>query len=156
MKKTIIILLAILNCQLLFSQSNPGDNIAYKVKREAFNNSKIDDYAQFLTDYLGPRLAGSKLMTRSEQLVADELKQLGLDGVRVEKAMDFPKGGWDNVKTYAAMTFPYYTHFFALPKAWSGSTNGLVKSDVILLDIEKEEDLEKFIGKLNVKIVLYP
>jgi hypothetical protein len=54
------------------------------------------------------------------------------------------------------MTDPYYNHFMATPKAWSGSTNGLVKGEVIFLDIKTPEDIANYKGKLAGKIVLMP
>lgn len=156
MIKISTIFLVILYSTTLFGQTNPGDELAYRVKREAFNNSSMEEYAQFTTDYLGGRLAGSKQMTRAELLIADKLREMGLQDVKIEKASDFSKGGWDNIRTYAAMTAPYYCNFYCLSKAWTGSTNGLIKGDVILLEIEKEEDLKSYKGKLKDKIVLYP
>ena len=84
------------------------------------------------------------------------MEEIGLQNVRIEVARDFTRGGWDNLKTYAALTAPYYTPFACNPVAWTGSTNGLVKSEVILLDVKAEADLEKYKGKLAGKIVLMP
>ena len=115
---------------------------AYKVKNEAFSHSQMDELAQFMTDELGSRLAASQMKLRSEKMVMEKLKELGLSNVRTEFAYDFEKGGWDNEKTYVAMTQPYYCSFAANPKAWSGSTNGLVKGECILLDVTEKADLE--------------
>jgi hypothetical protein len=54
------------------------------------------------------------------------------------------------------MTSPYYANFASNPVAWTGSTNGLIKGTVVLLDVTKEEDLAKFKGQLAGKIVLVP
>ena len=136
-------------------QSLPAD-IAFKIKREAFQNSQVEALSFYLSDFAGPRLAASKLCERGEVLTKDKLVELGFSNVRIEKAADFPRGGWDNLKTYAAMTAPYYCHFMATAKAWSGSTNGLVKGEVIVLDINTTEDIDKYKGKLGNKIVLMP
>jgi hypothetical protein len=84
------------------------------------------------------------------------MEELGFQNVRIEAARDFNRGGWDNLKTYAAMTAPYYVNFACNPVAWTGSTNGLVKGEVVLLDIRSESDLDKYKGKLSGKIVLIP
>lgn len=140
----------------LQAQISQPDEMAYKVKDAAFNQSQIDSIAQFMTDELGPRLAASKMKLRAEQLVVDKLKSYGFDNVRVEYATDFSKGGWDNEKNYVAMTAPYYCSFAANPKAWSGSTDGLVKAQCILLEATDTADLAKYKGKLGGKIVLMP
>ena len=139
-----------------FAQQTLSEELVFNIKREAFQNSQIEALAFYLTDYAGPRLAASKLCERAEVLTQDKFAELGFSNPRIEKAADFPRGGWDNLKTYAAMTAPYYSHFMATPKAWSGSTNGLVKGEVVLLNINTEEDINKYKGKLAGKIVLMP
>lgn len=130
--------------------------IAFEIKREAFRNSGMEELAEWMTDFLGPRLVASKMGARAENLMKEKFTQMGLSNARIEFARDFPKGGWDNVKTYAAMTAPYYCNFPANPKAWSGSTQGLVRGEVVLIEVKKEGDLDKYKGKLAGKIVLMP
>ena len=138
------------------AQQTPPLEMAYRIKNEAFNNSKADSLAQFITDYLGPRLAASDLKVRAEQLVVDRLKEMGYDNAHIEKASDFEKGGWDNKRNYVAMTAPYYTAFASTPKAWSGSTDGLVTGECVVVDINNTDELKKHSGKLKGKIILLP
>jgi hypothetical protein len=140
----------------LNAQTRLPDEIAYKIKNEAFSNSKVEETAQWLTDFLGPRLSASKNGLRAEAFVKDKLTEIGLSNVRREFAVSFAKGGWNNEKTYIAMKSPYYTAFSATPKAWSGSTDGLVKGEAVYLNVENEADIEKYKGKLGGKIVLSP
>ncbi len=157
MKKSILLLVAIFMANAAsFAQTCLPNDIAYRVKNEGFANSKLEEIAQFMTDDLGPRLAASQLKLRSEQMVVDKLAELGLTNPRVEFASEFTKGGWDNQMNYVAMTEPYYCSFAANPKAWSGSTNGLVSGECVLVDIQSKADIEKYRGKLNGKIVIMP
>jgi hypothetical protein len=84
------------------------------------------------------------------------MEDMGLQNVRIEEARDFSRGGWDNLKAYAAMTEPYYANFACNPVAWTGSTKGSVKTDVVLMNVQTEADLENYKGKLAGKIVLMP
>lgn len=129
---------------------------AYKIKNEAFRNSQLDELAEWMTDFMGSRLVASKQYVRAAELIRTRMTEMGLKNARIEVAMEFPKGGWDNLKTYAAMTAPYYCNFAANPKAWSGSTPGPVKGEVVLLDIKTPEDVDSYRGKLEGKIVLMP
>lgn len=139
------------------AQNAISDELAFRIKNEAFANSQLDELAEFMTDELGSRLAASQQKLRSERLVVERLTQMGLANARAEWAMDFNKGGWDSQKNYVAMTYPYYCSFSANPKAWTGSTNGLVKGEVVLVDqLKSEADIEKYRGKLSGKIVLMP
>jgi hypothetical protein len=139
-----------------YAQKRLPDEVAYKIKNEAFYNSKIEATAQWLTDFLGPRLTASKNGQRAETLMKDKMTEFGLSNARQEFAVKFIRGGWENEKTYIAMTVPYYTAFAATPRAWSGGTNGLVSGDAVYLNVTKEEDLAQYKGKLSGKIVLMP
>ncbi|MFZ0283294.1 MAG: M20/M25/M40 family metallo-hydrolase [Bacteroidales bacterium] len=142
---------------ILLSQTEKVDlGMVNKIKQEGMRNSRIEELAFGLTDLTGPRLTGSTGGTRGNEWAKKTMEELGFQNVRIEEARDFTRGGWDNLKTYAAMTAPYYSNFACNPVAWTGSTKGAVKADVILLDVKSETDLEKYKGKLNGKIVLMP
>ncbi|MDR1779346.1 MAG: M20/M25/M40 family metallo-hydrolase [Tannerella sp.] len=138
------------------AQTRLPDEIAYRIKGEAFSNSKVEEMSQWLTDFLGPRLTASKNGFRAEELMQEKMTQMGLSNARREFAIKFARGGWNNEKTYIAMTKPYYCSFTSSPVAWSGGTNGLVEGDVVLLNVKTEKDIDSYRGKLSGKIVLMP
>ena len=156
MKKLLFTLAACTMCATGFAQQRPADEWAYKVKSEAFNNSQVEKLAQFMTDNMGSRLAASQMKLRAEKMMVQRLNEMGFQGVKTESVWNFENGGWDVEKTYAAMTAPYYCAYTVNPLAWSGSTNGLVKGECVLLDVKTAADLDKYRGKLAGKIVLMP
>ncbi|MGA1977282.1 MAG: M20/M25/M40 family metallo-hydrolase [Bacteroidales bacterium] len=131
-------------------------SMIYKIKQEEQKNSKIEDIIFGLIDSTGPRLTGSTGFNHAAEWARKKMTEYGFQNVRIEEARDFGRGGWDNLKTYAAMTSPYYVNFACNPVAWTGSTNGLIKGEVVILDIKAESDLDKYKGKLAGKIVLMP
>jgi carboxypeptidase Q len=151
-----LVILFILPTWLLAQSENVDLGMIYKIKQEGLKNSAIEDLAFWLTDYAGPRLTASTGYNRGNELAKKKMEELGFQNVRIEEAKDFVRGGWDNLKTYAAMTAPYYSNFACNPVAWTGSTNGIVKGEVVLLDVKTESDLDKYKGKINGKIVLMP
>jgi hypothetical protein len=157
-KRTLAIFLFMASAPLvLLSQTENVDlGMIYKIKQEGLRNSGIEEMAFWLTDYVGPRLTGSTGNNRGNEWAKKKMEELGLQNVRIEPVRDFTRGGWDNLKAYAAMTAPYYNSFACNPVAWTGSTNGLVKGEVVLMDAKTEADLEKFKGKLSGKIVMMP
>ncbi|MBG0858307.1 MAG: M20/M25/M40 family metallo-hydrolase [Bacteroidales bacterium] len=157
-KKISISMLLVLFMPLwLFSQTENVDlSMIYKIKQEGSLNSKIEDLAFWMTDYTGSRLTGSTGSTRGNEIAKKKMEELGFQNVRIEPAREYNRGGWDNLKTYAAMTAPYYINFACNPVAWTGSTNGPVKGEIVLMDVRTESDLEKYKGKLNGKIILMP
>lgn len=156
MRKIALTWVATLCLATAFGQNSLSEDVAYRVKAEGLGQSQIEALSEFMTDELGSRLAASQMKLRAEKMVVDKLNELGLSNARTEFAADFAKGGWDNEKNYVAMTVPYYCSFAANPKAWSGSTQGLVKGECVLLDIQSTADFDKYRGKLAGKIILMP
>ena len=155
MKKLIIGAIAVfLLSGIAVAQQALPENLAYKIKNEGFQRSQIEALSYWMTDYMGDRLTASQKWERSEVLAIEKLKALGFSNVRSEVAADFPRGGWDNEKTYVAMTAPYYIHFFGNPRAWTGSAT--VKGEVVYYNPQTLEELNNFKGKLAGKIVLMP
>jgi len=150
------LLIMVLPVSLLAQTEKVDLAMIYKIKQEGLRNSAIEDLAFGFTDLTGPRLTGSTGGARGNEWAKKKMEELGFQNVRIEEAGDFSRGGWDNLKTYAAMTAPYYSNFACNPVAWTGSTPGLVKSEVILLEARSEADLEKYKGKLSGKIVMMP
>jgi len=141
----------------IFSQSEKVDlEMIYKIKQMGLNNSNIEDLVFWMTDFAGPRLVGSTGNSRANDWARKKMEEIGLRNVRIDQAAGNTRGGWDNLKCYAAMTEPYYVNFACNPVAWTGSTNGVIRSEVILIDVREENDLEQFRGKLSGKIVLLP
>jgi len=153
---TALIVMFMMPAVLLSQNENIDLGMIYKIKQEGLKYSQIEELAFGLTDLTGPRLTGSSGMTRGNEWAKKKMEELGFQNVRIEPAAEFEKPGWDNLKTYAAMTAPYYANFACNPVAWSGSTNGVVKSTVVYVDIKAEEDFDKYKGNLSGKIVLLP
>ncbi len=151
-----LLMMFVLPAALMSQTENIDLSMIYKIKQEGLKYSQIEELAFGLTDLTGPRLTGSSGMTRGNEWAKAKMEELGFQNVRIEAASEFSKPGWDNLKTYAAMTAPYYANFACNPVAWTGSTNGLVKGEVVLVDIKAEADIEKYKGKVAGKIVLLP
>jgi carboxypeptidase Q len=150
-------LLLLLFLQLTFAayaQQEPVNlDMIHKIKQEGLKNSKVMETALYLTDVSGPRLAASPGLKRANSWAVKQLAEWGLQNARTEAWGDFGRG-WEIEKSYLAMTAPYYQHMIATPKAWTPGTNGAVKGDVVVIDVTKEEDLQKYKGKLKGNIVL--
>ena len=152
--KRIITLSLILIFPLLASAQEKIDyDVISKIKKEGLENSQIEKIAMYLTDVSGPRLSNSPGLERASEWAMEEMKKWGMKNIDLEPWGEFGKG-WEVERSYIAMTKPYYMPFIAFPKAWTGSTNGEIKGEVILVDIQTEEDMEKYRGKLNGKIIL--
>jgi len=125
-----------------------------KLREEGLNHSKVMETAFYLTDVAGPRLAGSPGLKRAQEWAVSQLKSWGCENAKLESWGKFGKG-WEVQKNYAAITVPYYHAIIAIPKAWTPSTNGLIKSDVVLVKADTITDLDRYSGKLANKIVIF-
>jgi hypothetical protein len=150
--KYLLLILAIAFSFPLTAQVNSD---IQSIREQGFDNSSLREMAIQLTDGIGPRLSGSQGFTKSIEWAVETLKNMGINTARLEPWGDFGNG-WQMEKFYAAMTKPYYQPIIAVPRAWTGSTSGLVKADVILVVANTFDDLEKYKGRLYNKIVITP
>ncbi|PAW92436.1 peptidase M28 [Mucilaginibacter sp. MD40] len=125
-----------------------------KIREEGLNHSKVMETAFYLTDVSGPRLANSPGLKRAQAWAVNQLKTWGMANAKLEPWGKFGKG-WEVQKNYAAITVPYYHAIIAIPKAWTPGTNGLIKSEVVLLKADSVAELDKYKGKLAGKIVIF-
>jgi carboxypeptidase Q len=126
-----------------------------KIKDEGMNRSKVMETAFYLTDVCGPRLANSEGLARANNWTKKRLTEYGLVNANVEPWGDFGRG-WDIDKSYVAMTAPYYHSLIGVPKAWTPSTAGTLRKQVVVVRATTEADLAKFKGQLRDKIVVLP
>ncbi|WP_345949514.1 M20/M25/M40 family metallo-hydrolase [Mucilaginibacter sp. PAMB04274] len=155
MKKTLLFLLLTASISLSAAAQEAVDQaIVQKIRNEGLKNSQVMKTAFYLTDVAGPRLSGSPGLKNAQNWAVKELQSYGLVNAKLEPWGKFGKG-WQVNKNYAAITVPYYHAIIAIPKAWTSSTKGLIKGDVVLVKVDTLTDLAKYKGQLGGKIVVF-
>ena len=156
MKRSFSILLVLFISCMAVSQTEVADtNIIAKIKDETYNRSQVMNHAFYISDVSGPRLTWSPGYDRAAEWTLNEFKKWGLQNVHKEEWAPLGKS-WDIVRSYVAIKSPYYQSIAATPKAWSGSTNGLVVADVMLVSAKDSADfVKKYAGKLKGKILIF-
>jgi carboxypeptidase Q len=147
----LLLLCAAVLC-LSFKGDKPDLQMVTKIKKEGFENSKVMATLYKLTDVIGPRLTGSSGMKHAEKWAKKQLEEWGLENAAIEPWGGFGKG-WEIQKSYLAMTTPYYQPLIAVPKAWTPGTEGLIKADAVMINMDNDS-LEKFNGRLKGKIAV--
>ena len=156
----VLLLAALLFLLSLPLQAGPGTTtetvdleMVTRIRQEGFRNSKVMDTLSELTDRIGPRLTGSPNMKKANEWTRDQLSSWGLTNAHLEPWGPFGRG-WANESVFIRMVAPDTTPLLAMPQAWTPSTNGLVRGEVIKVNPQTKEDLDKLKGQLAGKIVL--
>ncbi len=124
-----------------------------KIKEEGMKHSQVMDTLSYLTDVPGARLTGSPNIRAAQEWAKQKLAAWGLQNAHLEAWGPFGRG-WSLEGFSANLTKPNYAPLIAYPKAWSPSTNGVVRGQPVFFDTKTEADLDKYKGKLKGAIVL--
>ena len=123
-----------------------------RIRQEAFHDSQVMQTLGELTEDVGPRLTNSPGMDRANAWAKAKLEGWGLDNVHDEAFADFGRG-WEFGSAGIEMLAPRRLPLYALPKAWTAGTGGVVEGEAMHAKLEKAADLEKFRGKLRGKVL---
>ena len=128
-------------------------SVVHQIKDEAFQNTKVMDTMFQLTDVYGPRLTNSPQFRAAGDWAVKQLKEFGLDNVKLEKWGPFGRG-WAYTSYSGYIDDPEYQPLIGYPLAWTPGTDGPLTAEAVLAPIRTEADLEQYKGKLRGKMVL--
>ncbi len=123
------------------------------IKDEALKHSEVMQTLSYLTDVYGPRLTWSPEYKQAAQWASGKLKEWGLQDVHFENWAPLGKG-WTLKKFSAQVLGPRAFPLIAYPKAWSPSTDGPVRGELVYFKVGSESEFDKFKGKMKDAIVL--
>jgi carboxypeptidase Q len=141
-----------------YEQPQPAkENVDYtmydRIRDEGLHHSHVMEFASALVDGIGPRLTGSPNLRRANEWTRDQLTAMGCVNAHLEDWGEFGMG-WQQINTWVRMSSPDTAVFIAQAAPWSPSSNGTVNGGAVWMDVKKEEDLEKYKGKISGKIIL--
>jgi carboxypeptidase Q len=153
--RLIAILLMVLVVLPLAAQAPSQSDLSaiYQIKDEGLNHSQVMDTMSYLTDVYGPRLTNSPGIKQAAEWATTKMKEWQLANVHLEPWGPFGRG-WSNERFSAQVISPRPFPLIAYAKAWTPGTNGPVTAEAVWALIQKEEDIEKYRGKLKGKFVL--
>jgi carboxypeptidase Q len=128
-------------------------NMYQRIREEGIAQSHVMEFASGLMDGIGPRLTGSPNMKRANEWTRDRLTAMGCANAHLEDWGEFGMG-WQQLNSWVRMTSPDTAVFIAQAAPWSPPTNGAIHGDAVYVEIKKEEDMQKYRGKLAGKVVL--
>jgi carboxypeptidase Q len=133
-----------------------GDSVAETdkkiVEQVKADEDQIKKDLTYLTTNIGPRLTGSSQLEQASHWTEEQFKKIGIENTHLES---WPiANSWMRGIATGRVTAPVTHELTLATLGWSPATNGTVKGEVVGIDAEKAEDLEKYKGKLASKIVL--
>lgn len=123
-----------------------------KIREEGLTRSQVMDHVSWLADVYGPRLTGSPNILHASDWAIKKFTEWGLANAHREY-WRFGRS-WSLVRFHASLIEPAAQPIIGFPDSWSPGTNGLVSGDVVSVAIQREQDFEKYRGKLKGKILL--
>ena len=150
-----IILVLNLSLGLLPAVNDNSDSDMYwRIRQEATENSQVMRLVHQLTDVYGPRLTGSPTFRAACEWALDQLRLWGLQNAHIEP-WDFGHFGWTNDSYSVRVVSPYKELLDARVIAWTPSTKGLSKAEVVQIippERPTAERLEAYLNSVKDKV----
>ena len=156
MKKRITAAVVIcLLCGLgLIADDAIDSDMNWKIRREETDHSQIMRLVHRLTDVYGPRLTGSPNFKAACEWSIEQMKQWGMQNEHLEQ-WDFAHPGWAGDKYSIRVRSPYQDTLDARVVAWTPSTKGAVRAQVVQIDLPArptEESLTNYLNSIVEKV----
>jgi hypothetical protein len=114
--------------------------------------SQTEDLAQYLTDFIGPRLAGSPNLDAAADWALAKYEEWG---VPARKEVYGTWEGWQSGITHVDLVAPRVQTLEAELLAWSPGTDGPMEAEVVVLpEFSSEADAAQWLPSVQGKIVL--
>jgi len=125
-----------------------------RIREEGFKHSHVMEFADALTNGIGPRLTGSPDMKKANEWTRDTLTKVGLENAHLEDWGEFGMG-WQQVNTWGRIISPDPEPIWLQAAPWSPATNGPLTGEALYISIADIKDMDKYKGNLKGKIVLF-
>ncbi|MDH3529069.1 MAG: M20/M25/M40 family metallo-hydrolase [Acidobacteriota bacterium] len=133
-----------------------------RIRDEAMNNSQVLKTLHFLTDVYGPRLTGSPKLVKAGKWAMKQMDEWGFDKTEMDP-WEWGNVGWENDRASGFLISPVKDSLVFEVLAWTPSTKGTVRSDVVRMDLPSGERTQSGIDayfaewkdKVKGKIVLF-
>ena len=128
------------------------DPVIRRMWTEGMEQSQVEGLAQVLTDYIGPRLAGSPNLDAAGDWALSKFREWG---VPARKEQYGSWNGWQFGITHVDLVAPRVQTLEAEVLAWSRGTDGPMEGDVLVIpEFSSEEEANRWLPSVEGKIVL--
>jgi len=126
-------------------------DIEWKIRREAKEGSQILSTLHVLADRYGPRLTGSPNLHAAGEWAAEQMTTWGFENARLEP-WEFGHPGWTNERLTAHIVSPVKDVLTAEVLAWTRGTDGVVRGEVVQIDLPRlptQEELDGYLATIE-------
>jgi len=123
-----------------------------QILSEVRDHSEAMQNSEYLGDSIGPRLTGSPQLKQANEWTAAKFREYGLTNVHLEPWTI--AHSWTRGTAHARIVSPTEHPLTIASAGWAPGTAGAVRGPVVYVDIKKDEDFEKYRGKLKGAIVI--
>ena len=128
------------------------DPVIRQMWAEGMEQSQVESLAQILTDYIGPRLAGSPNLEAAGDWALSKFQEWG---VPARKEQYGTWEGWQFGITHMDLVAPRVKTLEAHVLAWSPGTDGPMEGDVLIVpEFSSEEEANRWLPSVAGKMVL--
>lgn len=150
--KALLLCISILFCAVsIHAQEISQDSVLKIIRKHGMEQSEVGEIASWMTDVYGPRMTGSPMLDNATAWATKTCRDWGMSNVHLEEWGPFGRG-WELEHFEMHANSGGYWTVLAYPKAWSSSVTGT--GEVIYLNVNTEEDLKTYEGKLAGKFIL--
>ena len=123
-----------------------------QILSEVRDHSEAMQNSEYLGDAIGPRLTGAPQLKQANDWTAAKFREYGLTNVHLEPWTI--AHSWTRGTAHARIVSPTEHPLTIASAGWAPGTAGVVRGSVVYVDIKKDEDFEKYRGKLKGAIVI--
>lgn len=127
--------------------------VVEQIRQEGFERSQIEALARYLTEVIGPRLTGSPGMRAANEWTVEKYREWGLTNTQVEPWGEFGRG-WANRGYAGRILTPFEQPLHGQPMAWTGSTDGTVRGEAMVVQAASPDEVQRYRGQLSGKFLL--
>ena len=134
---------------------SPDDSNAVadaQILGEIGDHSEVMQNSEYLGDSIGPRLTGSPQLKQANEWTADMFRKYSLTNVHLEPWTI--AHSWTRGTARARIISPTEHPLSIASAGWAPSTPGVLRGPLVFAELRKEEDFEKYRGKLKGAILI--
>jgi carboxypeptidase Q len=152
-----VVVLVLTGVRAVSARPSPDDSDAIaaadaQILSEVRDHSEAMANIEYLSDSIGPRLTGSPQLKQANDWTAAKFREYGLTNVHLEPWTI--AHSWTRGTAWARIVSPTEHPLTIASAGWAPSTPGVVRGPLVYVDIKKDEDFEKYRGKLKGAIVI--